>query len=233
MGQSGKMATFLRARITPEGYLGLHLTIGVLVLIAATWLFGVIAEEVVTGDPLTSFDATVSAWLRAHASAKLTAAMFVVTYIHSTLGVITIAAGVGLFLLRQRRKYALLVVTLTVPGGMLLNVVLKNVFQRARPTFDHPLLTFSGYSFPSGHTMAATMLYGTLAALALARIRAWHWRVLVVVVATFLIMLVGFSRIYLGAHYLRDVLGAMVEGLAWLAFCLTAVNTVRRRKRLL
>jgi membrane-associated phospholipid phosphatase len=112
---------------------------------------------------------------------------------------------------------------------MLLNVVLKNVFQRARPTFDHLLLTFSGHNFPSGHTMAAAMLYGTLAALALARIRAWHWRVLVVVVATFLIMLVSFSRIYLGAHYLSDVLGAMVEGLAWLAFCLTAVNAVRRQ----
>jgi undecaprenyl-diphosphatase len=226
------MVTFMRARFTPGEYLGLHLTIGVLVLVAATWLFGAIAGEVVSGHPLTSFDATVSAWLRAHASPKLTVAMLVVTGIHSTLGVLTIAAGVGLFLRRQRRKYALLVLTLTVPGGMLLNVVLKNVFQRARPSFDHTLLTFSGYSFPSGHTMAATMLYGTLAALALASLRGWHWRFLVVVVATFLIMLVGFSRIYLGAHYLSDVLGAMVEGMAWLAFCLTAVDTLRRRKRL-
>src|SRR5262249_45854543 len=169
-GQSRRMAAFLRARITPEGYLGLHLTIGALVLIAATWPFGVIAEDVVTGDLLTSFDGTVSAWLRAHASAKLTAAMFAVTYIHSTLAVMAIAVGVGLFLLGQRRKDSSLVLTRTAPGGMLLNVALKNVFQRARPAFDPPLMTFSGYSFPSGHTMAATMLYGTLAALALARI---------------------------------------------------------------
>jgi len=227
-----KIVAFLRARLTPEGYLGLHLTVGALVLIGATWLSGVIAEDVVTGDPLTSLDTTVSLWLHSHATPRLTAAMLVISYIHSTLGVIIIATGTGLYFWRQRRKSAMLVLVLAVPGGMLLNVALKNVFQRSRPVFDHPLLTFSSYSFPSGHTMAATLLYGTLAMFALSRIRAWHWRASAVMVAMFLIMLVGFSRIYLGAHYLSDVLGAIAAGLAWLALCLTAVDTVRRRRRL-
>ncbi len=75
--------------------------------------------------------------------------------------------------------------------------------------------------------MATTCFYGVVATYALWKIRTWPGRVLAVMLSTFLVLLVGFSRIYFGA-YLSDVLGAMMEGLAWLVLCLTAVNTTWR-----
>jgi membrane-associated phospholipid phosphatase len=78
----------------------------------------------------------------------------------------------------------------------------------------------------------ATVFYGALCALVMAKVRDWRARGLVVVVGACLILLVGFSRIYLGVHYLSDVMAAIAEGLTWLAFCLIAVEGLgRRRKR--
>ena len=118
----------------------------------------------------------------------------------------------------------------SVAGGALLNRSLKYVFHRPRPYFDDPILTLTSYSFPSGHTMAATVLYGVVAAYLLAKIPDWRWRVLIVISTSVLIALVGFSRIYLGAHYLSDVIGAMAEGVAWLSLCLTVVYFIWRQR---
>lgn len=226
-----KQIAFLKARLSPEGYLGLHLTIGALIMIGATWLFAAIAEDVVTADRLTVIDVQFSAWLQAHGKPWLTAFLLLVTNIHATLGATIITTAVFIYLVKNRHRRWALTVALSVFGGMLLNVLLKNIFHRARPHFDNPILTLTSYGFPSGHTMMASCLYGVLGAFAVSQLKAWRWRVLAVVAAGFLILLVGFSRIYLGAHYLSDVLGAMAEGMVWLAFCLTAVNMIRHRLR--
>jgi undecaprenyl-diphosphatase len=160
----------------------------------------------------------------------LTTFLLLVTNVHATLGATIITAAVFIYLIKNNQRRWALTVVLSVFGGMLLNVLLKNIFHRARPHFDNPILTLTSYGFPSGHTMMATCLYGVLGAFAVSKLKAWR-RALAVVAASFLILLVGFSRIYLGAHYLSDVLGAMAEGLVWLAFCLTAVNMIRHRLR--
>ena len=113
-------------------------------------------------------------------------------------------------------------------GGMLLNFILKLVFRRARPVFENPLVNIATYSFPSGHTVAATVFYGALTAYLLGRVASTGARIAILATATALVALVGLSRIYLGAHYLSDVVGAMLEGLAWLSLCLTAAAMARR-----
>lgn len=219
---------FLQARLTPGGYLGLHLTIGIIVLIAAVWLFGGIAQDVIAGDPLTVVDVKVDRWLHAHAVSPMTQFFFAITALGSAWAITGIAIVIGAWLVWSRRWYWLLQLGLCVPGSVLLNVILKHIFHRPRPEFLHPLGHLSTYSFPSGHTTVSTALYGILAVFAVQLVAKWKWRTFVLVVALFVIVLVGFSRMYLGAHYLSDVLAAFAEGIAWLSICFTGVATLRQ-----
>ncbi len=209
-----------------RGFLGLHLVAGVIIFAAMTLTLGEISEDIRNHEPLTVADAQLSTWLHSHTLPLLTSAMFVVTYLGSGVIASCIALVLGLYLIWRRRFYWLAAFVSSVYGGMLLNRILKYAFQRPRPHFDDPLLSLSSYSFPSGHTMTATVVYGVLAVYFFATTQDWRRRVVIVLVASLLILLVGFSRIYLGVHYLSDVLGAMAEGLAWLALCLTVVYSV-------
>jgi membrane-associated phospholipid phosphatase len=216
---------FIHARLSPGSYLGLELTAGALVLIGASWLFGGIAEDVVSGDPLTLVDVQVAQWFHAHATPLLTRIMLVITNLHAPLAVTLAVLVIAACLAWKRNWYWLICLGLAVPLGMLLNVLMKYAFHRTRPRFDDPLLVLSSYSFPSGHVAGATLFYGFVAALLVAHVKAWRWRVLVVLAALGMVVLVALTRMYLGVHYLSDVLAAFAEGVAWLTLCLTAVNT--------
>ena len=109
-----------------------------------------------------------------------------------------------------------------------MNLLLKHFFHRQRPVLENPLVTLSSFGFPSGHTMGATLFYGVLALIVTHSIRSWRRRALVSCAAALVIALVGISRIYLGAHYFTDVIAAIAIGLAWLAFCWTGIETLRR-----
>ena len=219
---------FLMNRLSPQGYLGLHLTTGLLLLIAMSWLFGGISEDVVHGDPLTFIDKTVAEWLHERATPGMSTLMQLITGLGSAYWVTGVAVLTAIALWWKRYWYRLLALVLVIPGGMVMAVLLKIAFHRSRPSFTDSISIFQGYSFPSGHTMAATLLYGVLVAFAVIALKSWRWRVGTVISASVTVVLVGFSRMYLGAHYLSDVLGATAAALAWLVFCLTAVDTLRR-----
>lgn len=216
---------FLHARLSPRSYLGLHLTLGALVLIGASWLFGGIAEDVLTGDPLTVIDVRVAEWFHAHATPVLTQWMLLITNLHGPTAISILIALAALYLAWKRDWYWFICLMVTAPSGMLLNVLMKQAFHRARPSFDNPLLTLPSYSFPSGHAAGATLFYGVLAAMLVSKIDAWRPRVIIILTAIALILLVALSRVYLGLHYLSDVLGGFAEAMAWLTLCLLGIHT--------
>lgn len=194
------------------------------------WIFAAIAEDVATRDPITLVDARFSAWLHVRTFEPLTRFMLLITSLHSGLSVTVMTLALSAYLWVRRRRIWTVTLMLAVFGGMGLNFLMKNLFIRPRPHFNDPILTLTSYSFPSGHTMTATVFYGTLCVLALSQTHRWQWRALAVLGTAFCVLLVGFSRIYLGAHFLSDVLAAIAEGLAWLAFSLIAIETIRRRQ---
>ncbi len=210
--------------------MGLHLTIGVLLILCAAWAFGAIAEDVVEGDTITLIDVRLAHWFRAHATAGFTDLMLFITHWNGILGSSIMGLLLALWFWYRKAHYWLVVVLVSVPGGMLLNVALKHVFRRARPSLEDPLLTLSTYSFPSGHTAAATVFYGLLACYLVRRVQGWPARAAIVAACVLMVVLVALSRMYLGVHYLSDVLAAGAEGAAWLAICITAVSTLHRRR---
>lgn len=176
------------------------------------------------------FDLPLSAWFHANPNPAVTQLMLLITHWHSTTGVLAMSAVLGIALWRWHRPWWLLALLLSVPGGLLLNVAVKNLVQRARPHFDDPVLTLSTYSFPSGHTAGATLFYGFLTALVFTHPAARRWRGPMLAVAVAMVALVGLSRIYLGLHYFTDVVGAIVEGLLWLGLCLAGVQALWRQR---
>ena len=216
-------------RLTPGQYLGLHLTLGLALAAGCLWLFGGLAEDVVTGDPIVRIDRSVADYLHASATPPLTAFFLAVTAFGSIEVVGLLAVLVAAFFAWGRRWLHLGTWLAAVGGGAVLNQILKALFARPRPFFEHPLLVEGSYSFPSGHAMGSLVAYGMLAYFAVLVLRAWRWRVGVVFAAALLVLLIGLSRMYLGVHYLSDVAAGYAAGGLWLSALITAAETVRRR----
>jgi len=104
---------------------------------------------------------------------------------------------------------------LSVGGSEIWNIIIKNWMQRQRPN-THRLIEISGFSFPSGHSMAAFALYGTLTYLLWRHIPALAGRIAMIVIGVALTLLIGISRIYLGVHYPSDVFGGYLASATWL-----------------
>lgn len=193
-------------------------------------VFHELAEAVMGQETITVLDVRVAHWFNANAFEPLSSIMYAVSHLHSVAGMAVLFGVLAWYLWRQRARYWLLALAFAVPGGMMLNVALKYYFQRARPVFEEPMVTLATYSFPSGHTTAATCFYGLLASYLVIARPAWSVRAATVACCLTMILLVAFSRVYLGAHYVSDVLAAMAESVAWLAICITAISTLRRRR---
>lgn len=174
-------------------------------------------------------DVAISEWFHAHGHPAITQIMLLITHMHGTWGICILAAGLAILLELRRLRWWLLALALCVPGGLILNAAVKQIFRRARPHFDEPLLTLTTYSFPSGHAAGATVFYGFLVALLLAHVQERRRRVAIVTGAILMVSLAGLSRVYLGVHYLSDVIAAFIEGVLWLTLCLTVVRALEHR----
>lgn len=203
---------------------------GLVAFVVAWSIFMTLAWGVATQAPLVEVDERVSAWMRAHHTAELTAAMLAVSWLNSLAAIGVYGAVFAAVLARLRERYWILSVALAVGGGMLLNVILKFAYERARPRFDEPLVTLATFSFPSGHTAAATVFYGVVAAFLVSRFHAPWKRAACVAGAVLAVALVGLSRVYLGAHYLSDVIAATCSSTVWLVLVLSGVHGLVRRR---
>lgn len=195
-----------------------QLTWALLISLLCAIGFGLIAL-LVSDKKIAQFDSTIIAAVQGLESPGLTSIMKFFTFIGSGTQVAIIALLVLFFLfkvLHHRRE--LILVIWVVLGSTILNEILKTVFHRARPTI-HRIVEANGFSFPSGHSMAAFSLYGVIAFLLWRHLSTSLGRGLLILFSIFMIIMIGVSRIYLGVHYPSDVLGGFLA-----SGCLLAVS---------
>jgi len=183
------------------------------VVLSCVVVVALLALQVLLHGPMLELDLEVSTWFSRHRNAGLTEAMALVSSLHQTWKVL-LATAIIAGVLALRGHWPSMRALVVVPAGMLLNVALKNAFQRARPAWDDPMVQLATYSFPSGHAVASTVFYGMLCAIVFAHTRSPRRRALAATGAVLMVLVVCFSRVYLGAHYPSDVIAGTVEGLA-------------------
>jgi len=193
-------------------------------LTALAWL----AESVGNGGWIVSNDAIVAHWLHAHAAPSLTSAMIVASFLGAP-STLSGATAVICLVLVARRSYSLLSPLITlVFGGNALNYALKVLIHRARPTFVDPLVTVAGDSFPSGHAMASTIFYGFVVTYIVANVLRQRGNNAAIGAGILMVVLVCFSRVYLGVHYLSDVVAGILEAIAWYVVVLAVLPVDRQ-----
>ncbi len=215
---------FIVRRLTPGAYLGLHLTIGMVVSLGALWLFGGILEDVVEGDPLTRFDIALDQRLHASASPAGLAVSRLLSDIGSFPSMLVLAVVLAAaFVLARRRLFAQVWVA-AVFGGGLLNLGLKDIVRRPRPVFTDPFAVVPSWSFPSGHAMGSLIAFSMIAYFLFHRVRSGAGRAAIIGAAALLILGIGASRLYLGVHYFSDVVGGYAAGIVWVAACISGAG---------
>lgn len=218
----------LLRRLDPAERYGLRSTLFAIAFLLVAVPFGLLVEQVVNNGTLTELDTSAANHLHdaVRESPTTVDVLRVVTFLGGTIWLTAVVGTAAAFLLRRERQRLAVYLVTTTAAGAVLNYLVKLAVSRPRPSLIEPVATASGKSFPSGHAMASTVVYGALL-LVFLPVVARRGRVAAIGGAAVLVAAIGFTRLALGVHYVTDVLGGFVLGLAWLAATAAAFSIWR------
>jgi undecaprenyl-diphosphatase len=206
-------------------------------LAAGVWMFAELADEVMEGGT-QKLDRTILLEFRrpgdlqpigspaVQDAARDVTALGGVT----VLGLLTVSTG--LFLALDGKKHMALFLFGSVAGGMLVSILLKDVFERPRPDLVPYAAYASNSSFPSGHSMMSAVTYLVLGALLARSQERKLLKAYFLLTAVFVTVLVGVSRVYLGVHWPTDVLAGWTAGAVWALLCWLLAEWLQSRHAL-
>lgn len=199
--------------------------LGIAVIAAAVASFAAISGRIAKDAVIGSVDLAFSESLRLHSSSHAYRIFSWVTHFGDTATLTGLCIAVAALLIWQRRLVLATGWVAAIVGNSVLNPMLKEIYHRARPLHEYAL-TYSGWSFPSGHASGSVVAYGMLAYV-LTRCLPRIWHLPVILLAAAIAFSTGFSRIYLQAHYLSDVVAGFASGTAWLTVCISSLEFLR------
>jgi membrane-associated phospholipid phosphatase len=210
--------------------LGKKPIIGLLMFIIGGLIFFILAYNLANQGPLIKWDLPIADGFHALAlrSSPLVIDVMIAGYYVGYWGIWVVGIILGLYFLYKRFWRELVMDIAALGGSGLLFSILSNIFKRPRPftLFDKQIWPGSPNipGFPSGHAMAIIICCALLVYLFWPKIKSHMGKVLVVLIALLIVVFVGFSRIYIGDHYLTDIIAGYAVGIAWFGFSLTAIE---------
>lgn len=224
-----KLAKLWRSTVNPK-IASLVATIGITGLFSCLLITYVVAEisnEVLEKEAF-AFDQTILLWIHSWANPVLDRLMQTITRLNDP-DVVSIIAAVALISLLWQRCYPeAKIFVINCAGGVILSYGLKSVFGKVRPDLWQSAIEEVSFSYPSGHALGSTVLYGFLAYLFATRFP--HLSLLIYLIAIILIGIIGISRLYLGVHWPTDIIGGYGIGFLWLTFCITMLKLQKMRQ---
>jgi undecaprenyl-diphosphatase len=224
-----RVERFLRERLDRKAAGGFLLTVSIVTLFVVALIVGVVLDMIDNQSGLADADQSVAEWGSKHGTTTTAHALKWITQLGSTLVVAASLLIVAIIdFLRRRNREVFAFVAVVGLGELLLNNLLKLIVHRERPAVLH-LVVAHGYSFPSGHTVAAAACWSAIA-LVLGRDRPKIVRAVLAGGAALIAISVATSRALLGVHWLTDVIAGLVIGWGW--FTIVAVVFGGRAQRL-
>lgn len=215
--------TFILNRLSPHYFTGLPLTIILLIFGINLILLSQLAENVVESDGIVTLDENFTQVLFETRTTWISEFFYFISYFGTREAVFAVG-GILTVLLLVKKEYIAIVAFWVAMAGTGLSVQYgKKYISRDRPA-DVAYYTEKNFSFPSGHATTSMALYGFCAYLLYRLSKSALARKLILAVAGLLILSVGFSRIYLGVHYLSDVLAGFLLGLLWVLLGLSVLE---------
>ena len=215
VGHSGSMGSY--------GPIILVLVLGCFAAIGAGYLFVELAEATrLTTSAVYHIDQAIHTWFGHERQASMTILFDTATNIGGAVGLGAIVAVVAALLFSRKERASAIFVVVTAGTGALLNLGLKLIFARVRPDMASAISVAHWYSFPSGHAMGSFITFGALAYIVLRQSWPWPARSAGLAIAMTMVVLVGLSRVYLGVHWVSDIVGGWSAGTVWLVSAVTA-----------
>lgn len=229
---SKKTRSNILDHLSTVGLLARQPLIGFILFAVGILIFGAFGFSLRTQGPLIQADLPVANGLHKIA---LNSPSFVlpVMIFGSFLGremVVMIGLALGLYFFYKRFWRELAMVVVGFGGAEVIFELTSGYFNRHRPVFPKPyweVLNVPG--FPSGHTISAVICYGLLAYLLVPKMPSAFWKAVVIVVSLLIMFMIGFSRVFVGDHYLSDVLAGYALGLAWAGLAYTLVELIFKK----
>jgi membrane-associated phospholipid phosphatase len=208
----------------PHSALILTLLVGAVLAVSLTAVFAEVYESVVEADGVAGLDHPVLDAAKSVRSPALDATATAYTDVGGTVGMPILALTATIVLALRRRSWTpVILIVIAAAGSLLMTIAGKQLIGRTRPELTDAVPPYEySASFPSGHSLNSVVIAGLVAYLVILRLKSRRSRLLTAILAAAFAATMGLSRVYLGHHWLTDVLAAWALGAAWLALVITA-----------
>ena len=212
---------FIRERVGRDNFSGLPLTVFGIASLYVFLLFVGLTQDVLSADPIVAADIRLANLFYVFRDTELIKFFLFVTVLGKIQIVLFFALISSVIFWLWKKRIYIATLWLTLSGTLLFVFMGKLLVHRARPSGLIPYYHESSLSFPSGHSAMAMALYGFFVYFLWRQLGKWKYKTTVLFIGSALIVLIGLSRMYLGVHFLSDVLGGYLIGLLWLIIGIT------------